>query len=84
MIHWDQWILSRGKNDFLGVSIPFKMVMPSVVRHVTATENVEVPSMKDVIVNAYVDRYENKDEEKSRLLVEMPWDPCPWGRPVGY
>ena len=31
-----------------------------------------VPSMEEVIVNAYVDRYENQnEEEEGRLLVEM-------------
>ena len=48
------------------------MVRPSVVRHVTAAEGVEVPSMEEVIIDAYVDRQENQyEEEQDRLLVEM-------------
>ena len=48
------------------------MVRLSIVRHVTAAETVEVPSMEEVILEAYVDRHENQEgEEESRLLVEM-------------
>ena len=42
------------------------MVNPSVVRHVTAAEHVEVTSVEEIIVNACVDRHENKDEEEGR------------------
>ena len=60
------------KMMFKGVSIPLKMVLPSVVRWVTVTEDVMVPSMEEVTVDAYVDRYENQnEEEEGRLLVEM-------------
>ena len=42
------------------------------MRHINATESVEVPPMEKVIVYAYVDRHENQEEEKeNRLLVEM-------------
>ena len=57
---------------FKGVSIPLKMALPSVVRWVTVAKDVMVPSMEEVIVDAYVDRYENQnEEEEGRLLVEM-------------
>ena len=60
------------KMMFKGVSIPLKTVLPSVVRQVTVAKDVMVPSMEEVIVNAYVDRYENQnEEEEGRLLVEM-------------
>ena len=68
------WILSKEEERmiFQGVSIPLKMVKPTIVRHVTTAENVEVPSMEELIVGAYVDRHKNQDEEEEgRLLVEM-------------
>ena len=59
--------------------IPLKMVRPSVVKHVTVAEHVEVPSMEEVIFDAYVDRHENQNEEEEhRLLVEMHPN-CPEG-----
>ena len=65
-------IQSEEKMMFKGVSIPLKMVLPSVVRWVTVAEDVMVPSMDKVIADAYVDRDENQnEEEEGRLLVEM-------------
>ena len=65
-------IQSEEKMMFKGVSILLKMVLPSVVRWVTVAKDVMVPSMEEVIVNAYVDIYENQnEEEEGRLLVEM-------------
>ena len=65
-------IQSEEKMIFKGVPIPLKMVWPSVVRCVGVAENVEVPPMEEVIVDAYVDRHENQNEEEEcRLLVEM-------------
>ena len=52
-----------------------KVVWPSVVRHVTVVESVELPPMEEVIVDVYVDRHENQEEEENRLLVEMHPNP---------
>ena len=38
------------------------MAWPSVVRHVAIAESVEVPSMEEVIVDAYWDRHEYQQE----------------------
>ena len=60
------------KMMFRGATILLKMVRSSIVRHVTVAESFEVPTMEEVIVDAYVDRCENQEgKEKSRLLVEM-------------
>ena len=65
-------IQSEEKMVFRGVSIPLMMVRPSVVRHVTVAEDVEVPAMQEVIVDVFVDIQENQnEEEEGRLLVEM-------------
>ena len=65
-------IQSEEKMVFRGVSIPLMMVSPSVVRHVTVAEDVEVPAMQEVIVDVFVDRLENQNEDEvGRLLVEM-------------
>ena len=65
-------IQSEEKMVFRGVSIPLIMVRPLVVRCVTVAEDVEVPAMQEVIVDGFVDRQENQnEEEEGRLLVEM-------------
>ena len=49
-----------------------KMIRSSVVRHVTVAESMEVSPMEEVIVDAYMDRHENQEEEEEgRQLVEM-------------
>ena len=48
-------IQSKEKIMFRGATILLRMVRPSIVRHVTTAECVEVSLMEEVIVNAYVD-----------------------------
>ena len=56
---------------FRGATLLLKRIRLSVVRCVTAAESVKVPPVKEVIMDAYVDRNENQEgEEESRLLVE--------------
>ena len=57
-------IQSEENIIFRGASILLKMVRSSVVRHVTVAKSVKVPPMEEVIVDAYVDRHENQDEEE--------------------
>ena len=55
------------KNDFSRGLYTLNIVRPSV----TVAQNIEVTSMVEAIVDAYVDKHENQGEDKEcRLLVE--------------
>ena len=57
---------------FHGVSIPLELKWPSHIRRVTMAEDTVVPPMAEIIGQAYIDRREDrKDEEESRVLLEM-------------
>ena len=57
---------------FHGVSIPLELKQPSQIRRVTMAEDTVVPPMAEIIVQAYIDRREDrKDEEENRVLLEM-------------
>ena len=57
---------------FHGVSIPLELKRPSQIRRVTMAEDTVVPPMAEIIGQAYIDRREDrKDEEESRVLLEM-------------
>ena len=57
---------------FCGVSIPLKLVKPPTCRRVTVADCFDVPSMEEVIVDAYVDKDKHFiDKEEHQLLVEM-------------
>ena len=57
---------------FCGVSIPLELKWPSQIRRVTMAEDTVVPPMAEIIGQAYIDRREDrKDEEESRVLLEM-------------
>ena len=57
---------------FRGVSIPLELKWPSQIRRVTMAEDTVVPLMAEIIGQAYIDRREDrKDEEESRVLLEM-------------
>ena len=65
-------IQSEERMVFCGVSIPLKLVEPPTIRRATVAESVEVPSMEEVIVDAYLEREEHDNvEEERHLLVEM-------------
>ena len=57
--------VEQGETSLWSHQFPLEMVKPSVVRHVSASENVEVPSPEKVIASVYVDMHENQDAEKS-------------------
>ena len=62
---------------FCGVSIPLELKWPSQIRRVTMAEDTVVPPMAEIIGQAYIDRREDrKDEEESRVLLEMHTKPA--------
>ena len=49
---------------FRGTTIPLKMVRPSTVRCVATAESVKMPHVEEGIVDGYMDRHENQEEEE--------------------
>ena len=69
-------IQSEERMIIHGVSIPLKLVKPPTIRKVTVANSFEVPPMEEIIVDAYVDAYVDRDEHvidevEHQLLVEM-------------
>ena len=65
-------IQSEERMIFHGVSIPLKLIEPSIIRRIRVAVCFEVPPMEEVIVDAFVDRNEHViDKEENQLLVEM-------------
>ena len=63
---------TKERMVFHGVSIPLELKWPSQIRRVTMAEDTVVPPMAEIIGQAYIDRREDrKDEEESRVLLEM-------------
>ena len=65
-------IQSEERMIFHGVSILLKLFKLPTIRRVTVADCFEVPSVEEVIVDAYVDMDNHViDEEEHQLLVEM-------------
>ena len=58
-------IQSNEKIMSRGVTLPLKIVRPSVVRCVTTSESIKVLPMEEVIVEAYVDKMRIKKRRRS-------------------
>ena len=65
-------IQSEERMILHGVSIPLRLIKPSIIRRVTEADCFEGPPMEEALVDAYVDGDEHViDEEEHQLLVEM-------------